>query len=112
MDGVLPGEADAAVDLQRTLGGSDACIQRSRGGLSGDRVVIDSRDVMGSTYQAAGLTAVLVDKDGAVRSIRRDLGPAVRLEGSMRALAKSTPEGLDDPSDTMLLAGQAALRPA
>jgi hypothetical protein len=53
-----------------------------------------------------------VDKDGAVHSIQRDLGPAVQLEGSLRALAKPTPEGLDEPGDTMLLAGQAALRPA
>jgi hypothetical protein len=83
-----------------------------RSGLSGDRVVTDRRDVMGSAYRTAGLTAVLVDKDGAVRSIRHDLGPAVQLESSMRALAKPAPEGLDDPGDTMLLAGQAALRPA
>ena len=67
---------------------------------------------MGSTYRAAGLTAVLVDKDGAVRGIQRDLGPAVQMEGSLRALTKPTPEGLDEPGDTMLLAGQAALRPA
>ena len=83
-----------------------------RSGLSGDHVVTDSRDAMGGTYQMAGLTAVLVDKDGAVRGVRRDLGPAVQLESSMRALARPTPEGLDDPGDTMLLAGQAALRPA
>ena len=68
-----------------------------RSGLSGDRVVTDSRDVMGSAYRAAGLTAVLVDSGGAVRSVRRDLGPAVQLETSMRALARPTPEGLDDP---------------
>ncbi|MGI8449844.1 MAG: hypothetical protein ACR2MP_22230 [Streptosporangiaceae bacterium] len=82
-----------------------------RSGLSGDYVVTDTHNAMG-TYQPAGLTAVLVDKDGAVRAIRQDLGPAVRLEGSLRALTKPSPEGLDDPGDTMLLAGQAALRPA
>jgi hypothetical protein len=47
-----------------------------------------------------------------VRSIRPDLGPAAQLEGSLRALAKPSPQGLDDPGDTMVLAGQAGLRPA
>ena len=107
--------AAASVHLYFVGAGSAVVQARAlarRSGLSGDRVVTDSRDVMGSTYRAAGLTAVLVDSGGAVRSVRRDLGPAVHLESSMRALARPTPEGLDDPGDTMLLAGQAALRPA
>jgi hypothetical protein len=107
--------AAASVTLYFVAAGSAVVQARSlarRSGLSGDHVITDSRDAMGGTYQTAGLTAVLVDKDGAVHSIQRDLGPAVQLEGSLRALAKPTPEGLDEPGDTMLLAGQAALRPA
>jgi hypothetical protein len=107
--------ATASVNLYFVAAGSAVGQARTlarRSGLSGDHVVTDSRDVMGSTYQTAGLTAVLVDKDGAVRSIRRDLGPAAQLQNSLRALAKPTPEGLDEPGDTMILAGQAALRPA
>jgi hypothetical protein len=77
-----------------------------RSGLSGDRVVTDTSDAM-SAYHPAGLTAVLVDKDGAVRGIQEDLGPPVQLEGSLRALSKPSPQGLDDPGDTMVLAGQA-----
>jgi hypothetical protein len=107
--------ATASVNLYFVAAGSAVGQARTlarRSGLSGDHVVTDSRDVMGSTYQTAGLTAVLVDKDGAVRSIRRDLGPAAQLQTSLRALAKPTPEGLDEPGDTTILAGQAALRPA
>jgi len=107
--------ATASVNLYFVAAGSAVGQARTlarRSGLSGDHVITDSRDVMGSTYQTAGLTAVLVDKDGAVRSIRRDLGPAAQLQNSLRALAKPTPEGLDEPGDTMILAGQAALRPA
>jgi hypothetical protein len=107
--------AAASVNLYFVAAGSAVTQARGlahRSGLSGDHVITDSRNVMGSAYQTAGLTAVLVDKDGAVRSIRRDLSPAVQLGSSLRALAKPTPEGLDDPGDPMLLAGQAALRPS
>jgi hypothetical protein len=107
--------ATASVKLYFVAAGSAVGQARTlarRSGLSDDHVITDSRDVMGSTYQTAGLTAVLVDKDGAVRSIRQDLGPAAQLQNSLRALAKPTPEGLDEPGDTMILAGQAALRPA
>jgi hypothetical protein len=113
--GHLSAQATAAnVKLYFVAAGS-AVVQAQtlarRSGLSGDHVVTDTHDAM-SAYHPAGLTAVLVDKDGAVRSIRPDLGPAAQLEGSLRALAKPSPQGLDDPGDTMVLAGQAGLRPA
>ncbi len=76
-------------------------------GLSADHVVRDTHDAMGSAYQPAGLTAVLVDKDGSVRSIQQDLGPAFQLEGSLKALNRASPEGLDDPDAAVVLAGQA-----
>jgi hypothetical protein len=107
--------AAASVNLYFVAAGSAVVQARALARLSrlsDDHVVTDNRDVMGGAYRTAGLTAVLVDSGGAVRGVRRDLGPAVQLESSMRTLAKPTPEGLDDPGDTMLLAGQAALRPA
>jgi hypothetical protein len=111
----LSGQATAAkVALYFVAAGSAAVQARAlarRSGLSGGHVVTDTDDAMGA-YHPAGLTAVLVDRDGAVRSVVENLGPAAQLEGSLRALAKPTPEGLDDPGDTMVLAGQAGLRPA
>jgi hypothetical protein len=86
-----------------------------RSGLSADHVVHDSRDVMGETYRSArpaGLTAVLVYRDGSVRSIQHNLGPAFQLESSLRALKEASPQGLDTPGDMVVLAGQAVVRPA
>jgi hypothetical protein len=81
-------------------------------GLYADRVVTDTDDVMGGTYQPVGLTAVLVYKDGSVGSITPDRGAGFQLKDSMRRLRGASPQGLDDPGDRMLLAGQAGLRPA
>ncbi len=79
-------------------------------GLSTGHVVTDPRDALGGTYQPDGLTAVLVDKDGVVRSIQQNLSPALQLQGSLRALTGGRPEGLeDDPGGTVVLAGQAGL---
>jgi hypothetical protein len=82
-----------------------------RTGLSADRVVTDTHDAM-SVYQPVGLTAVLVYRDGLVRSINPQLGPGLQLEGSMKALHGQSPQGLGDPDQDMLLAGQAGLRAA
>ncbi len=82
-----------------------------RTGLSADRVVTDTHDAMG-VYHPVGLTAVLVYRDGLVRSINPDLGPGVRLKNSMKALHGESPEGLGNPDEDMLLAGQAGLRAA
>jgi hypothetical protein len=78
--------------------------------LSGDHVVTDPRDALGS--QRFGLTAVLVGKDGSVRDIQQNLGPALQLQDSLRALTGASPQGLDDPGGTVVLAGQAGLRAA
>ncbi len=91
--------AAAAVTEARTLA------RHSR--LGAGHVVRDTHDAMGSVYEPAGLTAVLVDKNGSVRSIQRDLGPAFHLEGSLKALNRASPEGLDDPDADVVLAGQA-----
>lgn len=80
--------------------------------LSADHVVTDTHDAMGGAYQPVGLTAVLVDRDGSVRGIQQNLGSAFQLQGSLRALKGASPQGLDDPGGTVVLAGQAGLRPA
>lgn len=97
--------------------GDSSTVGRARGlarhsGLGTDQVVTDTEDAMGGTYQPSGLTAVLVDKDGSVRSVTPDLGPGLQLESSIRALNGPSPQGLGDPGDFVLLAGQAGLRPA
>jgi hypothetical protein len=96
--------AGSAVTQARTLA------RRSR--LGPDHVVKDSRDVLGDTYLRHGLTAVLVYRDGSVHSIQRNLGPASQLQGSLRALNRASPQGLDPPGDMVILAGQAVVRPA
>ena len=80
--------------------------------LSADHVLADTRDAMGEAYQPTGLTAVLVYRDGLVRSINPRLGPGLELQGSLKTLSGASPEGLDRPGGTVLLAGQAGLRPA
>jgi hypothetical protein len=83
-----------------------------RSGLGEDHVVTDTLDAMGGAYQPAGLTAVLVYRDGLVRSINPHLGPGLQLKGSLKALHGQSPQGLDDPDGNILLAGQAGLRAA
>ena len=75
-------------------------------------MLADTQDAMGAAYQPAGLTAVLVYRDGLVRSINPRLGPGLQLEGSLKELSGASPEGLDRPGGAVLLAGQAGLRPA
>ncbi len=81
-------------------------------GLGDDRVVTDTQDAMGTAYHPVGLTAVLVYRDGLVRSIDPHLGPGVQLKDGMKALHGESPQGLGDPGEDMLLAGQAGLRAA
>lgn len=83
-----------------------------RSGLSADHVVTDTQDAMGSAYHPVGMTAVLVYRDGLVRSINRQLGPGLQLQDSMKGLHGDSPQGLDDPGEDMLLAGQAGPRAA
>jgi hypothetical protein len=96
--------ADPAVAQARRLA--------RRTGLGADRVVTDTQDAMGGAYHPAGLTAVLVYRDGLVRSINTHLGSGVRLKDGMKALHGESPQGLGDPGEDMLLAGQAGLRAA
>jgi hypothetical protein len=83
-----------------------------RTGLSADHVVTDTHDAMGGAYHPVGLTAVLVYRDGLVRSINPQLGSGLQLTDGMAALHGASPQGLGDPGEDMLLAGQAGLRAA
>jgi hypothetical protein len=49
-------------------------------------VVDDAKDVLGSAYHRAGLTAVLVYADNSVSMIVRHVGPGVQLASSLKAL--------------------------
>ena len=53
----------------------------------------DTHDAMGGAYQPAGLTAVLVDRDGSVRGIQQNLGPAFHLQGSPAGAEPGQPAG-------------------
>ncbi len=112
----LSAQADAAgVPLYFVAVGpavSQARKLAQRTGLSGDHVVTDTHDAMGGAYHPVGLTAVLVYRDGLVRSLNTHLGPGVQLKGSMKALHGESPQGLDAPDDNMLLAGHAGVRAA
>ena len=78
-------------------------------GMPATHLILDRRTVLRAAYPPAGLTVVLVYRDGSVR-LERNLGPGVRLEESLRALdSSSTPQGLDLPSGTILAAAQARL---
>jgi hypothetical protein len=57
-------------------------------------VIYDAGDVLGSAYHRTGLTAVLVDADGSVSKVLRNLGPGVQLGSSLRALPSDGSPGL------------------
>ncbi len=57
-------------------------------------VVEDAKDVLGSAYRRAGLTAVLVYADNSISMIVRHVGPGVQLASSLKALPYGMPQGL------------------
>jgi hypothetical protein len=75
-------------------------------------VVSDAHGWLATAYKPAGLTAVLVSADGSVRDIRKNLGSAANLGGSLHALLASSPQGLDRPGDGILAANAAGQRAA
>jgi len=58
------------------------------------RVASDPAGALNGTYHPSGLTVVLVDQAGLVRSVQRNLSPSVQLGNSLRTLSHSTPQGL------------------
>ena len=77
-------------------------------GMPAGHLIQDRRTVLRTAYPPAGLTVILVYRDGSVR-VKRHLQPGIRLEATLRTLDSSTPQGLDLPSGTILAAGQARL---
>ena len=63
-------------------------------------------------YHPSGLTVVLVDQVGSVRSVQKNLGPPVQLGDSLRMLGHAAPQSLDDPGASVLAANQPAGRAA
>ena len=59
------------------------------------QVASDTHNALSAAYHPSGLTVVLVDYVGSVRSVQRNLAPGVQLSGSLRALGQSTAQGLE-----------------
>jgi hypothetical protein len=57
-------------------------------------VVDDAKDMLGSAYRRAGLTAVLVYADSSIAGVVRHVGPGVQLASSLKALPHDVPQGL------------------
>ncbi len=72
----------------------------------------DTDGALGRVYHPSGLTVVLVNPAGLVRSVQRNLAPSVQLGSSLRALGRSTPQSLDPPGPAYLAANQPGLRTA
>jgi uncharacterized protein YfiM (DUF2279 family) len=85
---------------------------RAHGQMPVTLVASDTHGALTGAYHPTGLTVVLVDQVGSVRSVQRNLGPAVQLGDSLRMLGHSTPQGLDQPSPSFLAANQRTSRAA
>ena len=75
-------------------------------------VASDTHGVLTGAYHPSGLTVVLVDQVGLVRSVQRNLEPTVRLGDSLRMLGHAAPQSLDGPGASVLAANQPAGRAA
>jgi hypothetical protein len=70
----------------------------------------DTHHVLTGVYRASGLTVILVDQVGSVRSVQRDLLPSVQLGSSLSTLGQAEPQGLDGSDTSFLDAYQRAGR--
>jgi hypothetical protein len=75
-------------------------------------VASDTDGALSGTYRPSGLTVVLVDEAGSVRSVQRNLSPSVQLGDSLRTLSHRTPQGLENPAAAFLAANQPGTRAA
>jgi hypothetical protein len=75
-------------------------------------VASDTHGVLTGAYHPSGLTVVLVDQVGSVRSVQRNLAPTVQLGDSLSMLGHTAPQGLDAPGASVLAANQPAGRAA
>jgi hypothetical protein len=74
------------------------------------RVGSDTHGVLTSVYRPSGLTVVLVDRVGSVRSVQQNVPASIQLGGSLSTLSQAAPQGLDDPGTSFLTAYQQAGR--
>ncbi len=84
---------------------------KAQGKTAAITVASDTHHALTMAYHPSGLTVVLVNQVGSVRSVQKNLGPPVQLGDSLRMLGRSTPRGLDGPS-AYLAANQPAGRAA
>ena len=75
-------------------GVSTAATLASQAGLNASHVLSDARDTLGHAYLPVELTAILVDPDGLVASIKRELTATLQLTRPIRALSSSSPQSL------------------
>ena len=75
-------------------------------------VASDTHGALTGAYHPSGLTVVLVDQVGSVRSVQQNLGPTVQLGDSLRMLGHAAPQSLDGPGAPVLAANQPAGRAA
>jgi hypothetical protein len=75
-------------------------------------VASDTHGALTSAYHPSGLTVVLVDQVGSVRSVQRNLRPDVQLGDSLHMLGHVAPQSLDGPGASVLAANQPADRAA
>ena len=78
-----------AMPTVRSLAGQAAPVQV--------RTAEDARNVLGTAYKRAGLTAVLVDAAGRVR-LARDLGRGLQLTSALAALSAAGPSAAPSPA--------------
>lgn len=71
------------------------------------RVASDTDRALSGAFHPAGLTVVLVDHVGSVRSVQRNLSPSVQLSDRLSDLGQAAPQGLDGPGAAFLAADQA-----
>ncbi len=81
------------------------------GNTAAIRVASDTHRALSNAYHPSGLTVVLVDRVGSVRSVQKNLGPTVQL-GGLDVLRHAAPVGLDGPGPPVLAANQPAGRAA
>ena len=85
---------------------------KAQGKTAAITVASDTHHALTTAYQPSGLTVVLVDQVGSVRSVQKNLGPTVQLGDSLSMLGHTAPQSLDGPGASVLAANQPAGRAA
>jgi hypothetical protein len=70
-------------------------------------VASDTDGALSGAYHPSGLTVILVDYIGSVRSVQQNLSPSVQLGDRLSDLGRAAPQGLDGPGAAFLAAAQA-----